>query len=83
MMKSLLAIATVALVLASAADALAADAPDSGRGRVVRDWTVWPGFRYVRIAPPHRHCVIPNVCSTDYYAYGHWTGQPKGECICR
>jgi hypothetical protein len=83
MMKSLLAIAAVTLLLASAADAFAGEGPDSGRWRVVRDWTVWPGFRYVRIAPPHRHCVIPNVCSTDYYAYGHWTGEPKTQCICR
>jgi hypothetical protein len=76
-MKSVLAISGVTLLLASAA--FAGDGP----GRVVRDWTVWPGIRYVRIAPPHRHCVIQNVCSTDYYAYGHWTGEPKTQCICR
>ena len=82
-MKSLLAIPAVTLLLASAADAFAGEGPDSGRWRVVRDRTVWPGIRYVRMAPPHRHCVIPNVCSTDYYAYGHWTGEPKTQCICR
>jgi hypothetical protein len=80
-MKSVLAICGVTLLLASAV--FAGDGPDSGPGRVVRDWTVWPGIRDVRIAPPHRHCVIQNVCSTDYYAYGHWTGQPKEQCICR
>jgi hypothetical protein len=80
-MKSLLAISVTTLLLTCAA--FAGDGADSGRGRVVRDWTVWPGFRYVRIAPPHHHCVIQNVCSTDYYAYGHWTGEPKTTCICR
>jgi hypothetical protein len=80
-MKSLLAISVTTLLLTSAA--FAGDGPDSGRGRVVRDWTVWPGIRYVRIAPPHHHCVIQNVCSTDYYAYGHWTGEPKTQCVCR
>jgi hypothetical protein len=49
MMKSLLAIAAVTL---SAGDVFAGEGPDSGRSRVVRDWTVWPGIRYVRIAPP-------------------------------
>jgi hypothetical protein len=80
-MKSVLAISAFTLLLASAA--FAGDGPDSGQWRVVRDWTVWPGVRYVRIATPHHHCVIQNVCSTDYYAYGHWTGMPKGQCICR
>jgi hypothetical protein len=83
MMKSLLAIAAMTVLLVSATDAFAGEGPDSGRSRVVRDWTVWPGIRYVRIASPHRHCVIPNVCSTDYYAYGHWTGERKTQCICR
>jgi hypothetical protein len=81
-MKSLLMLCIATLMLGSAADASAGEGPDSGRSRVVRDWTVF-GFRYVRIAPPHRHCVIPDVCSTDYYAYGHWTGQPKTQCVCR
>ncbi len=31
----------------------------------------------------HHKCVVPDVCATGYYAYGHWTGQPKTTCVCR
>jgi hypothetical protein len=28
-------------------------------------------------------CVVPDVCPSGYYAYGHWTGQPKTDCPCQ
>jgi hypothetical protein len=42
-----------------------------------------PNGRAVRGVAWHRRCVVQNVCDTAYYAYGHWTGEPKTECVCR
>lgn len=41
----------------------------------------WSDGRYHAVR--HHKCVIPDVCASGYYAYGHWTGPPKTECVCR
>ena len=82
-MKRLLVLCVVTLQMASAADAFdrrnAAQGGDhGGQSAAWRHGTHHGGG----VASRYR-CVVPDVCASGYYAYGHWTGQPKTDCPCQ
>jgi hypothetical protein len=86
-MKRLLVLCVVALIIAPAADASdrgygarSADPGDQYAAQYAAPWRQrgHHGWGVVR----HQRCVVPDVCASGYYAYGHWTGQPKTACPC-
>jgi hypothetical protein len=89
-MKRLLVLCVAALIIASAADASdrgygarSADPGDQYAAQYATQYVPWRqrghhGWGVVR----HQRCVVPDVCASGYYAYGHWTGQPKTACPC-
>jgi len=81
-MKHLLVLFAITLQMASAADASDRrnGAQGGDHGRQPAAWR--QGTHGWEIARHHR-CIVPDVCASGYYAYGHWTGQPKTDCPCR
>jgi hypothetical protein len=86
-MKRLLVLCAAALLMASAADAadreFGARSADPGV-QYAAQYPAWRrrghhGWGVVR----HQRCVVPDVCASGYYAYGHWTGEPKTDCPCQ
>jgi len=82
-MKRLLVLCAVTLQMASAADASDRrnGAQGSDHGGRSAAWRHDPHHGW-GVAPRYR-CVVPDVCASGYYAYGHWTGQPKTDCSCQ
>jgi hypothetical protein len=86
MMERLLVSCAAMLLMASAADATdrGDGAQSSGRGAWYVTWR--HGTHHgsgVTGVGRHYRCVVPDVCASGYYAYGHWTGQPKTDCPCQ
>jgi hypothetical protein len=81
-MKRLLVMFALALQMASAADA--SDRRNGAQGSDRGGQSAWRHGTYHGwgVAPRYR-CVVPDVCASGYYAYGHWTGQPKTDCSCQ
>jgi hypothetical protein len=82
-MKRLLVLCVVTLQMAWAADAYdrrnAAQSGDHGGQSAVWRHGTHHGWGVAR----RYRCVVPDVCASGYYAYGHWTGQPKTDCPCQ
>jgi len=82
-MKRLLVLCALALQMASVAHASdrrnGAQAGDHGGQSAVWRHGTHHGWGAAR----HYRCVVPDVCASGYYAYGHWTGQPKTDCPCQ
>jgi hypothetical protein len=86
-MKRLLVLWAAALLMASAADAsdrgYGARSADAGAQYATQYATWRQGGHHGWGDVGHHRCVVPDVCASGYYAYGHWTGQPKTDCPCQ
>jgi hypothetical protein len=81
-MKRLLVLCAVALHMVSAAYATDRRNGTQGGGHGSQS-AAWQGAHHGWGATHRYRCVVPDVCASGYYAYGHWTGQPKTDCPCR
>ena len=81
-MKRLLVLCAATLLMASAADASDKRNGTQGADRGAQHATWRHGAYHGWGVAGHYRCVVPDVCASGYYAYGHWTGQPKTHCPC-
>jgi hypothetical protein len=82
-MKRLLVLGAVTLLMASTANASDRRNGAQGAGYASQSATSRQGSHHGWGVARHYRCVVPDVCASGYYAYGHWTGQPKTECSCQ